>query len=161
MKKQEEGFISEGLTCILNYQRENGLDFRRHAFEFMQYEPFVYGRGLEIDVRAQTSIKGLYAAGDTVGNVRSGIGVASVFGMIAGESVAEDMDTFEFHDIENHPLVEKRLAQCEVFMTRENGVPWKEANLALQQIMSGYAPAGPNNVRSARLLTAVSSTWAT
>ncbi len=154
LKKQEEGFISEGLSCILHYQKDNGLDFRHHAFEFMQYEPFVYGRGLEIDLRAQTSIKGLYAAGDTVGNVRSGIGVASVFGMIAGESAAEDMDSFTFHDIENHPLVEKRLAQCEAFMTRENAVPWKEANLALQQIMSGYAPAGPNNVRSARLLTA-------
>ena len=154
LRKQEEGFISEGLSCILHYQKEYGLDFRHHAFEFMQYEPFVYGRGLEIDLRARTSIRGLYAAGDTVGNVRSGIGVASVFGMIAGESAAEDMASFEFRDIENHPLVTKRLEQCETFMTRENAVPWKEANLALQQIMSGYAPAGPNNVRSARLLTA-------
>ena len=151
---QEEGFISEGLTCILNYHKEYGLDFRKHAFEFMQYEPFVYGRGLEIDVRGETTIKGLYAAGDTVGNVRSGIGVASVYGMIAGESAAEDMASFEFHEIEDHPLVKARLEQCAAIMGREEGVPWKEANLALQQIMSGYAPAGPYHVRSARLLNA-------
>ena len=51
LRRQEEGFVSEGLTCILNYHKDMGLSFRRNAFEFMQYEPFVYGRGLEIDVR--------------------------------------------------------------------------------------------------------------
>lgn len=154
LKKQEEGFVSEGLSCILNYMKDSGLDFRKDAFEFMQYEPFVYGRGLEIDTGARTTLPGLYAAGDTVGNVRSGIGVASVYGMIAGESVARELENLEFHDIEDHPLVRERLGMCAAMMERKNGVPWKEANLALQQIMSGYAPAGPHHVRSARLLNA-------
>ena len=40
------------------------------------------------------------------------------------------------------------------FLTREEGPDWKEANFALQQIMSDYAPAGPHRVRSATLLRA-------
>ncbi len=151
---QREGFVSEGLINILNYMDEKGLDFRKHAFEFMQYEPFVIGRGLEINERAATNIPGLYAAGDVVGNVRSGIGVAAVFGMIAGESAAQDHKNRSTHNIDQHPLVLARLEQCRAMLTRKQPVPWKEANLALQQLMSDYAPAGPHNVRSATLLSA-------
>ncbi len=152
--KQKEGFISEGLSCILQYFKDHDLDFRHNAFEFMQYEPFVYGRGLEIDTGARTSVAGLYAAGDTVGNVRSGIGLAAVYGMIAGETAAAEMAGFEFHDIESHPLIGKRLEMCGAMLGRKAGIPWKEANLALQQIMSGYVPAAPYHVRSATLMNA-------
>lgn len=154
LEKQEEGFISEGLSCILNYMKDEGLTFRKDAFEFMQYEPFVYGRGLEIDTSARTNIPGLYAAGDTVGNVRSGIGLASVYGMIAGEAAAAELAGLSFSDVADHPLIGRRLEGCAAMLGRRNGVPWKEANLALQQIMSGYAPAGPHHVRSATLLNA-------
>lgn len=154
LRKQEEGFVSEGLSCILNYMKDMKLNFRKNAFEFMQYEPFVYGRGLEIDTGARTSVPGLYAAGDTVGNVRSGIGLAAVYGMIAGESIASELSQFSFRDIEGHPLIGKRLELCSAIMDRKPGVPWKEANLALQQIMSGYVPAGPHHVRSATLMKA-------
>lgn len=159
LEKQRKGFVSEGLTCILNYMKDNNLDFSRHAFEFMQYEAFVCGRGLEINAEGCTNIPGLYAAGDTVGNVRSGIGVAAVYGMIAGENAAEHVASGEFaavslEELEAHPMVNERLDLCGEMMARRHGVPWKEANLALQQLMSDYAPAGPYNMRSETLLRA-------
>lgn len=40
------------------------------------------------------------------------------------------------------------------FMDRPEGADWKDANMALQQIMSDYAPAGPAKVRSETLLNA-------
>lgn len=155
LEYQHHGFVSEGLSCILHYMRDEGLDFRKHAFEFMQYEPFVYGRGLEIDEGAATNIPGLFAAGDAVGNIRSGIAVAAVFGMIAGESVAAYLESAPEAAVEGHPLVAERLKLCrEIMERRGNGAPWKEANLALQQLMSDYAPAGPGAVRSETLLKA-------
>ena len=39
-------------------------------------------------------------------------------------------------------------------LEREQGPDWREANIALQQIMGDYAPAGPDKVRSATLLRA-------
>lgn len=155
LEYQRHGFVSEGLSCILNHMEDEGLDFSRHAFEFMQYEPFLYGRGVEIDSGAATNIPGLYAAGDAVGNIRSGIAVAAVFGMIAGESAVTYMGENSLQEVEDHPLVTQRLALCREIMARKGkGAPWKEANLALQQIMSDYAPAGPGEVRSETLLCA-------
>ena len=71
MAFMREGMASEGLTGLLNYMDEKGIDPSRHAVEFMQYEPHLIGRGLEIDIDGQTSIPGLYAAGDMVGNFRA------------------------------------------------------------------------------------------
>ena len=79
-----EGMISEGLTTLVDYMDRTGLDVSKHAVEFMQYEPHVIGRGLEIDIDGQTSIPGLYAAGDMVGNFRADIAGAAVYGWIAG-----------------------------------------------------------------------------
>jgi len=56
---------------MLNHMASEGIDLRKHRIEFMKYEPFLIGsRGIEIDQNAETNIKGLYAAGDEVGNVR-------------------------------------------------------------------------------------------
>lgn len=79
----------EGNTAMLQYMEEEGIDVRRHMVEFMQYEPFIVGRGIEIDVNAETSVKGMYGAGDPVGNFRADLSGAAVFGWIAGERAAE------------------------------------------------------------------------
>lgn len=151
------GMESEGLKGMLNYMEEAGIDPRRHAVEFMQYEPFLIGRGLEINEHAQCSIPGLYAAGDLVGNFRADIAGAAVFGWIAGEHSganvrpAPEESAADLHD---SPVVERVCRLCTEIMERKNGCPWKEGNLALQQIMTDYAPSGPHTVRSANLLNA-------
>ena len=38
------GLENEGNTGMLNYMAGEGIDFRRHMVEFMQYEPFLVGR---------------------------------------------------------------------------------------------------------------------
>ena len=88
MAFMREGMASEGLTGLLNYMDEKGIDPSKHAVEFMQYEPHLIGRGLEIDIDGQTSVPGLYATGDMVGNFRADIAAAAVYGWIAGEHAA-------------------------------------------------------------------------
>ena len=46
MAFMREGMASEGLTGLLNYMDEKGIDPSKHAVEFMQYEPHLIGRGL-------------------------------------------------------------------------------------------------------------------
>ena len=133
---------------------EKGIDPSKHAVEFMQYEPHLIGRGLEIDIDGQTSVPGLYATGDMVGNFRADIAGAAVYGWIAGEHAAAHLGDAHLADIENTPWAQERMAYYSRFMERPSGAHWKEANLALQQIMADYAAAGPHRVRSATLLNA-------
>jgi len=150
-----QGLISEGLTGQLDYMDKNGIDPRRHAIEFQQYEPHVFSRGFDIETTGATSVPGLYAAGDTIGNFRGGIAGAAVFGSSAGMSAAEWAKQHEYEEVdEQHAAVRRCVEICTNFMDRPSGASWKEANLALQQIMSDYAPAAPYRVRSESLLKA-------
>jgi succinate dehydrogenase/fumarate reductase flavoprotein subunit len=146
------GLEHEGNTGMLEYMAKEGLDFRKQQFEFMQYEPFLVGRGLEIDMNAETSVKGLYAAGDLLGNFRADIAGAAVFGWIAGKSAAErakDMNASA--PVSEDAFTQDRIKLYRQIMSRTSGPDWKEANLALQQIMGDYAGV---QVRSETLLRA-------
>ena len=42
---------SEGLTGLVNYMDEQGIDPARHAMEFGQFEPQLMGHGVQIDIK--------------------------------------------------------------------------------------------------------------
>ena len=149
------GLVSEGLTSQLDYMDRKGIDPRKHAIEFQQYEPHIFSRGFDIEVTGATSVPGLYAAGDTIGYFRGGIAGAAVFGSSCGVSAVEWATGHEHEQFSVDDAPVRRCVEiCSSFMDRESGADWKEANLALQQIMSGYAPAAPYHVRSETLLNA-------
>lgn len=149
------GLTQEGDTSLLNYMDDEGIDVRKHMVEFSTYEPFLIGRGIEINEKAATNVKGLYAAGDEVGNFRADIAGAATFGWIAGKSAAE-----RAHDIkalepsEESLIVEEKRQFYSELLSREAGTAnpsWKEVNIALQQIMTDYAGV---EVRSEHLFKA-------
>ena len=146
------GLRHEGNTAMLNYMASEGIDLHKHGVEFMKYEPFLIGsRGVEIDEKAETNVRGLYAAGDEVGNFRADIAGAATFGWIAGKSAAERAKGKGFEKAETSPLVQDRAQLYSNVFQRGSGPSWKEANLALQQIMTDYAGI---TVRSETLLKA-------
>jgi len=49
---------------------KEGVDLKKHPVEFMQYQPFLIGRGPETDLNGETTISGLYAVGNAVSNFR-------------------------------------------------------------------------------------------
>ena len=149
-----KAMFSEGLSAMVHYMDEHELDPGRHAFEFMQYEPTFHGRGVEVKPDAETSVAGLFAAGDMVGNGGAGISPAAYLGWTGGEHAAKKAAGLCFTNIEDNPALKRRMELFSSFLKREEGPDWKEANFALQQIMSDYAPAGPHRVRSATLLRA-------
>lgn len=146
------GMLSEGLSSLLDYMDRTNLDVSREAVEFMQYEPHIIGRGLQIDENGETSISGLYAAGDMVGNFRADIAGAAVYGWIAGGHAASSNEKTDAAT--DSGWIEERADYYSRFYERPHGAAWKEANLALQQIMDSYAAAGPHRLRSATLLNA-------
>jgi succinate dehydrogenase/fumarate reductase flavoprotein subunit len=140
---------NEGNVPLLKYLEEEGIDIRKNPIEFWTYEPELFPRGgVYYNEDAETSLRGLYAAGD---ELFGGISGAAVFGWIAGENAAKGAKETEPPKIERANLqIEERRGLFEKIRNREVGPNWKEANIALQQIMLDYA----GQVRSKTLLEA-------
>lgn len=147
------GLEQEGNTALVGMMDKEGVDLKKHRIEFMQYQPFLIGRGPEIDINGQTSIAGLYAVGDAVGNFRADIAGAATYGHIAGEHAAEMAGAAKggLEAAEECTLVGERRDQYAAFLGRGGGAGWSEANSMVQQIMKDYAGS---EVRSQTLLTA-------
>jgi succinate dehydrogenase/fumarate reductase flavoprotein subunit len=143
--------MNEGNVTLLNYLDKKGIDPKHYLVEFNAYEPEVRA-GINIDTRAATSVSGLFAAGDTIGNIKRGVSPgAFTMGWIAGESAAAFSKTAQSIDpaSASHFLEEKERLLND-FMEREEGASWKEALAACQDTMNWYG----NGVRYETLLKA-------
>lgn len=138
---------NEGNVALINYLEEEGIDLRKNAVEFMRYEMRLMG-GVHHNEKAETSVKGLYAAGD---ELRGGIGNAATIGWIAGDNAAKYAKEAGPPKLENvKPKIEETTSLINDIKSREVGPDWKEVNIALQQIMKDYA----GSVRSETILEA-------
>ncbi len=135
---QHQQFLCEGIDSITDYLDQRGIDLRKSMVEFGTYDYSLQQKGIEIDLNAATNIPGIFAAGNVCGNVRGSITNASVWGDIAGESVAEYVKTVDAEEVAGHPLIQKTIDRYNMFMNRENGADWLEANSTLQVIMNDY-----------------------
>ena len=155
-----QAMFDEGLSALIHYMDDKGIEPGRHAVECMRYEPTLHGRGLDVDRDGRTSVPGLYAAGDLVGNAGCGLGLAAWLGWRAGRAAAGDIPAVSgspsgpTENLASVPSVRTKMEQLSAFAEREGGPDWQEANSALNQIMDDYAPAGPYKVRSESLLRA-------
>lgn len=134
---------NEGNTALLSHLAEEGIDPRKHPVEFQTFG-WTHTGGVYFDEKSETSVKGLYAAGDEFG---SGISGAAVFGRIAGENAAGYAKGVELPP-RNPDEIEDRKKLLEDIRGREVGPGWKEANIALQQVMQDHA----GSVRSESML---------
>jgi succinate dehydrogenase/fumarate reductase flavoprotein subunit len=132
------GLVNEGNEALVNYFKEEGIDPRKNPLEFMTYGILsVGGGGVFRNEKSETSIKGLYSAGD---ELTRGISAAAVFGWIAGENAAAFSKENPTRDIEpfKDKIIEKKHF-IESLQGRRKGFAWLDANIALQQVMQDYA----------------------
>lgn len=142
----------EGLTGLVNQMKAEGVDPGKHGVVFGQYEPHGI-RGIEINAKTETNIPGIYAVGDHVGNYRTNIGGAAVFGYISGEEASAYAKGESLcSGIENSERARSCMARYSTFAEREIGATWQECNHAIQQILTDFVAPGPHKVRSASLL---------
>lgn len=149
-----KAMFDEGLSALIAYMDDKGIDPAKHAVEFTRFEPILHGRGLDVDKDGLTSVPGLYAAGDMVGNAGCGLGLAAWMGWRAGRAAAASAALVPetAGNLADHPVIRAKMELLSSFMERAEGASWQEANIALTQIMSDYANVGPYKVRSASLL---------
>ena len=135
---QHQQFYCEGIDSITDYLEQRHIDLHKSMIEFGTYDYSLAQRGIDIGLDASTNVPGIYAAGICCGNVRGNITSASVWGDIAGESVAAYVKTVDDYDVSGHPLIGQRADFYNQLMNRQNGAQWLEANSSLQVIMNDY-----------------------
>lgn len=139
--------INEGNGAIVNYMMDEKIDVRRNSVEFMTYE-LIGGGGIRYNERAETAVKGLYAAGD---EEPGGISVAATFGWIAGENAAKYVQKVTTSDTDSLKMAaHEKTSLLDSLCRRDTGASWQEVNIALNQVMQDYA--GP--IRSGSMLQA-------
>jgi len=137
----------EGNTALINCLEEEGIDLRKNPVEFITYEILPTG-GVNYNEKGETSVKGLYAAGD---EIFGGISSAATFGWIAGENAAKYAKGVKTPKLEKvEAKIEEKKRLIDEIQSREVGANWKEVNVALQQIMNDHAGV----VRSETMLKA-------
>ena len=141
------GLTNEGNIALINHLNEDGIDVRKHAVEFMTYE-LTTGGGVYYNEKAETSVKGLYAAGD---EYFGGISAAATFGWIAGDNAARYVKQTRSPEIDKvRAEIEQKKELLDKIRSREIGATWQEVNIALEQTMYDYA----GSIRSESLLRA-------
>ncbi len=129
-----EAFVHEGLTAMINYLKDEKVDLRKHPVEFGTYHIYPEAK-VWINEKAETSVRGLYAAGDE--SIVS-IGPAATYGWIAGHSAATFARGADAVGRIPGAYIEEKGSMIQGMLNREQGPDWKETNIALQQIMQDY-----------------------
>jgi succinate dehydrogenase/fumarate reductase flavoprotein subunit len=127
--------IHEGNSAIVNHLKEEGIDIRKTAVEFMTYEMTTRG-GIHYNEKGETSVNGLYAAGD---EYFGGVSCAATFGWIAGENAANYAKQAKAPKAgQGRAEIKEKRNILEKIRGRRTGATWQEVNVALQQIMYDY-----------------------
>ena len=138
----------EGFDALIDHLEDKSIDLKKSSIEWATYGMRGSCGSIWQDINGQTSMKGLYVAGD---ETTRGISSASTFAWIAGEHSAQRAKDVELvPSKKGSEVIRETRGFLDEMMTRETGADWKEVNIALQQIMSDYA----GNIRSKSLLEA-------
>jgi succinate dehydrogenase/fumarate reductase flavoprotein subunit len=136
----------EGNSAMVNHLATEDIDIRKHPVEFGTYATTPMGM-IPINHKSETSVPGLYAAGD---DAIPTISPAATFGWIAGENAAAyAAHTDHIESDATSDIIEKLQSRIKQLTARTVGPDWKEVNIALQQVMQDYA----GRTRSGTLLT--------
>ena len=134
---------NEGNAVFLEYLSQNNIDLGKDLIEFTSYEPKLSNgnSGIYINDRCESTLSGVYAAGDAIGGVLRAVcpGALSL-GWLAGEQAANRSRNIKQRDLNlsREKVVRERHEMVDEISGRKTGATWKEAQLTLQNIMEYY-----------------------
>jgi len=127
---------NEGNEALINHLKEEGVDLTKNPVEFQTFESMCAG-GIKTGLKGESSVKGLYAAGDE--NI-GGISAAATLGWIAGDEAAKYVEKVKIPSLEKEKSkIKERKEYLEEIRLHRAGPDWREVNIALQQTMNDYA----------------------
>lgn len=135
------GITNEGSgAAFLEVMEDYGLDFRRHKIELWPIEPEHSSSaacGPRVDEHCQTTLPGLYAAGDEAGGIPGSVAPgAFTMGYLAAESAAALAS--RSRAVPEGQGEQALVEFCNQTLSRPEGDSWQEAQAAIQNIMTDY-----------------------
>ena len=127
------------------FYQQKGVNFREELIEISISElsirrsgVYFRGSGLAVDTNGETSVEGLFAAGDCA-TVSGGIAGAAVLGHIAGEGVVQRVRATPgaLQDIDRR-TVEQWRASAERHLAHASGPSWREHEDRTRRTVSDY-----------------------
>jgi len=127
------------------FYRQKGVNFREELVEISVSElsirrsgVYFRGSGLAVDTNGETSVEGLFAAGDCA-TVSGGIAGAAVLGHIAGEGVVRRVrSTVGSLPAIDAKAIESVRARAENHLERREGIAWKEFEDGVRRTVTDY-----------------------
>lgn len=149
------GLRNEGNTALLDHLEAQGFDPWRDRIEFEVYEPKGGSgkAGIAINTRCETSLPGLYAAGDVIGGMTRSVSPGALtLGWRAGEIAAHFAQQHKPAPLDkaNENKIRELQTQWKGMLTPSQPASWQEGQAALQNIMDYYA----GRIRSETMLEA-------
>jgi succinate dehydrogenase/fumarate reductase flavoprotein subunit len=149
------GVSNEGGGWALNHVLDvYGMDYRTHKIEMGKCEPEHSGLsscGPIVDANCQTSIPGLYAAGDEAGGCSwTAVPGALTMGYLAAEKAVEFASSMG--SVPQGNGHEQAEAFCNEILARQEGDPWKHAQMFIQNTMTFYNTDYKSESMSSRAL---------
>jgi succinate dehydrogenase/fumarate reductase flavoprotein subunit len=134
---------NEGNTVFLDHLSQEGFGLDKQMIEFSVYEPKLSNgnSGLYINSSCETSLPGLYAAGDAIGGVKRAVCPGALtLGWFAGEQAAGAARRAVCADFDftGEKEVKHRKEMVSMISNGQGDATWQEAQLALQNIMDDY-----------------------
>jgi adenylylsulfate reductase, subunit A len=118
--------------------REELVEISVSEFSIRRSGLYFRGSGLAVDTNGETSVEGLFAAGDCA-TVSGGIAGAAVLGHIAGEGVVRRVrSTVGALPAIDAKAVESVRARAENHLERREGIAWKAFEDGVRQTVTDY-----------------------
>lgn len=132
---------NEGSGSAFHHLNEQyGIDFRKHKIEIWPLEPehsAAAAGGPIVDSTCQTTLAGLFAAGDEAGGIpQSVVPGALTMGYLSAESAVEY--TNKIKQVPDTSVSESLLDFCNGILNRAEGDPWQDAQAFIQNVMTDY-----------------------
>jgi fumarate reductase (CoM/CoB) subunit A len=132
--------IEERLPTMLEDFLEIGLDIREEPMEVTPTAHHMMG-GIKINNKAETNLKGLYAAGEVVGGVHGGnrlggnaLADTQVFGQIAGNSASEYTKTVSSPKLDRK-IIDQEYSRVIAPLERDEGLSSSDEKTQLKKYM--------------------------
>ena len=154
IEEVEDILFSTEKPVLQRYFEGKGVDFRKRDIELGPTDLFLCGghgiTGVSVNAGAESSIPGLYSAGDTANVHRGHLTGAFVFGQLAAESATQYIKEVDNGQCDAMPYIQEVIDKCRGFENNKGFVTIEEFEYKTRRTITDYITPPKNEYKLTR-----------